>query len=233
MPIEFKEATLENSYLRMAITGVSGSGKTLTALKLAKVLGTKTLVVDTENDSAKLFANNPDVPQPYFVYNLTKYKVANYIALLKEAADNGFDVCILDSLTPSWNKKDGVLDQVGGNVRNWKDVGNPQLDALVEAIQSYRSRMHIIATLRAKAEVALEKSDSGSMVVRSLGVQAQHREGLAYEFDIVGYIDQTHTMRFDGIGKQRCEALDGMEFTKPGSDLGMILKHWLQGGVER
>lgn len=233
MPIEFKPATLENSYLRMCITGVSGAGKTLTALKLAKVLGTKTVVIDTENDSAKLFVNNPDVPKPYYVFNLTTYKVANYVKLLKEAAEQDFDCCIIDSLTPSWNKKDGILDQVGGNVRNWKDIGNPQTDALIEAIQSYRDRMHIIATLRAKSEVGMEKDpNSGALVVRSLGVQAQHRDGLAYEFDIVGHIDQQHVMRFDGIGKQRCEALDGLEITKPGLELGLILKRWLEGDIE-
>jgi len=229
MPIEFKEATLENSYLRMAITGVSGSGKTLTALKLAKVLANKVIVIDTENDSAKLFSKHPDVPNPYFVYNLTKFKVGNYVALIKEAANQGFDCCIIDSLTPSWNKRDGILDQVGGNVRNWKDVGNPQYDALIEEIQAYRNRMHIIATIRAKAEVALEKDDQGKLIVKSMGIQPQHRDSLPYEFDIVGHIDQQHVMRFDGMGKQRCVALDGLEFAYPGTDLGIILKEWLAG----
>lgn len=230
--IEFAPAMLDGTdYVRLGITGASGSGKTLTSLKLAAVLGTKVAVIDTEDGSAKLFANSKGVPKPYFVKELKKFQVANYVALLNAAYESGHDCCIVDSLTPSWNKKNGILDAVGGDIRNWKTTGNPQYDELMDTLKSFRKRMHIICTLRADMEYGLEPDPAtGKIRVVKYGMKPEHRKDTPYEFDLFGYIDRTHTLSFDeGSGKQRCEALDGKTFDKPGTELGLIIKQWLAG----
>lgn len=233
MPIEFHIATIEGSYLRMAIAGPSGSGKTLTALKLAKGLSHhSTVVIDTERDTAKLYANHSETPKPYYVFNLAKYTPQHYIKLLSEvaaSADPYFDVCIIDSLTPSWNKTGGVLDIAGSDIRGWK-TANPQYVELVEAVTGYNHRMHVICTLRSKMDYVIEPDPvTNKMRVTKHGMQPIHRDELPYEFDIVGQLDQDHVMSFDGVGKLRCDVLDGRTFTKPGKDLADILNVWLHG----
>ena len=57
MAITFKKATRTQSKLRLALTGPSGSGKSWGALILAKGMGGKTAVIDTERGSASLYSD--------------------------------------------------------------------------------------------------------------------------------------------------------------------------------
>ena len=60
----FKKATKEKQKLRLLIEGASGSGKTYSALLLAKGLkektGQKIALIDTEKGSASLYSNLVD-----------------------------------------------------------------------------------------------------------------------------------------------------------------------------
>ena len=53
----FTKATKQNATIKLAITGPSGSGKTYSALLIAKGLGGKTALLDTEYGSASLYAD--------------------------------------------------------------------------------------------------------------------------------------------------------------------------------
>ena len=53
----FKRATKKNSKLRLGLIGPAGSGKTYTALTVAKHLGGRVALVDSENGSASKYAN--------------------------------------------------------------------------------------------------------------------------------------------------------------------------------
>ena len=234
MTIQFSIATIEGSYLRMALAGPSGSGKTLTALKLARHISkAATVVIDTERDTARLYANRSDVPNPFYIFNLKKYKPDSYIKILSEVVESSdpyFDFCIIDSLTPSWNKTDGILDIAGGDIRGWK-AATPKYNELVDTITGYNNRMHIIATLRSKPEYKLETSQvTGKLAVTNHGMQPIHRDELPYEFDIVGQLDEDHNLTFNGVGKQRTgELLDGKSFDRPGKELADLLSRWLSG----
>lgn len=52
MTVFFKKAERKNAKLRLALAGPTGSGKTMGALLIAKGIGGKVAVVDTENSSA-------------------------------------------------------------------------------------------------------------------------------------------------------------------------------------
>ena len=56
----FKKATKEKAKLRLAVFGVSGSGKTFSALRIAKGLGGKIAVIDTERNSACKYSDRFD-----------------------------------------------------------------------------------------------------------------------------------------------------------------------------
>src|SRR5690242_19965331 len=107
----------------MALVGPSGSGKTYTALKIATNLvpSGKVALIDTERGSASKYAKL----FKFDVLELRNYHPEAYIKAIKAAADNGYDVLIIDSLSHAWNGDGGVLsivDKKGGRFDAWKDV---------------------------------------------------------------------------------------------------------------
>ena len=63
MTFTFKKAVRSASKLRLALSGTSGSGKTYGALLLAKGIGGKIAVIDTERGSASLYADMSGMPE--------------------------------------------------------------------------------------------------------------------------------------------------------------------------
>ena len=55
---KFKKATKEQAKARIALFGPSGSGKTKSALRIAKGLGNKIALIDSERGSASKYADD-------------------------------------------------------------------------------------------------------------------------------------------------------------------------------
>ncbi len=58
--MEIKKAKRQQRKLKMNIQGVSGSGKTYTALMIAKTLGDRVLLIDSEHASASIYSDKFD-----------------------------------------------------------------------------------------------------------------------------------------------------------------------------
>ncbi len=226
----FKPATKKQSKLRLALTGPSGSGKTYSALAIAAGLGERIAVIDTEHGSASLYAD----AFRFDTCNLESFSPEAYIEAIKGAEEAGYDVLIIDSLSHAWIGKDGALEQVdtasrkSGNKNSyfaWRDV-TPRHNALVEAI--LQSKSHVIATMRAKTEYALDKDDKGKVTPRKIGMAPVQRDGMEYEFSIAGELDLEHNFN---VTKTRCSALAGQLIHKPGVPLAQTLKAWLDSGA--
>lgn len=190
----FKRAIRSTKKLKAAITGPSGSGKTFSSLLIASKLGNKIALIDTENQSASLYANkiNFDTAQMN-----PPYSVAKYVSAIEEAVKNNYDVLIIDSLSHAWmgeggilNKKE-MLDSRGGNsFANWAKV-NPELTLLVSTI--IHAPIHIITTMRSKTEHVMDKDEKGKTTIQKVGMAPQMRDGIEYEFDIVFDLSFNHT----------------------------------------
>lgn len=226
----FKKATKAQSKARIALIGPSGSGKTYTALNLAKYLGQKVAVIDTERGSASKYADIFD----FDVMELETFHPKNYIDGIKEAEACGYDVLIIDSLSHAWMGKDGALELVeraatrmksGNTFAAWREV-TPLHNELVDTM--LRCNMHLIVTMRAKTEYIIETNEKGKQVPRKVGMAPIQREGLEFEFDIVADMDLDNNMI---ISKTRCSALAGGVFNKPGEEVANIIKAWLSDGV--
>jgi hypothetical protein len=225
----FKKATKTQLRARIALIGPSGTGKTYSALKIAEGLGERIAVLDTERGSASKYAG--DVAD-FDVVELETFPMDAYIRVIEAAGKEGYDVLIIDSLSHAWVGKGGALDEVdkrsggkGGKFAGWKHV-TPKHQALIDAILS--APMHVIATMRSKTEYAMDK-EGGKTVVRKVGMGAVQRDGMEYEFDLVGELDQQHNLT---ITKSRCAALDEQVIHKPGADLAQELRVWLGDGAE-
>lgn len=244
----FQPATRKKTFLRLAIDGPSGGGKSFTVLRIASALsrlieketGTpgRIAAIDTEAGSLSKYAgDSPDgIPFAFDVLELSHHAPSSYSSAIGSAAQYGYDILIIDSLSHAWTGVDGALEQVtkaqaksrGGNsFTAWKDV-TPQHQALVESI--LRAPMHVLATLRTKTEYVLEPDDKGRMVPRKVGLAPVQRAGIEYEFDIVCDISQEHALT---VSKTRCPAIDGIApIIKPGATFAEPIWQWLRGGVE-
>jgi hypothetical protein len=224
----FRKATKQTARLRMALVGPAGSGKTYTALVLGTALGRRVAVVDTEQGSASKYADL----FAFDVLELTSFHPLRYVEALQAAEAAGYDVVILDSLSHGWVGKEGGLElhdravdrqKVKNTYTAWADV-TPHHNAMVEAV--VRSRCHVLATMRSKTDYVQEKDDSGRTRVRKVGMAPVQRDGLEYEFDVVGDLDADNTLV---ITKTRCPALQGGVYKKPGAALAALLRAWLAG----
>lgn len=228
----FKPATKTQAKLRMALLGPSGSGKTYTALNIAQHLGERVAVLDTEHGSASLYADlfAFDVVEP------ANFAPKTYIQIIQAAEKAGYDVLVIDSLSHAWMGSGGILEQVeAARTRSqsnngyvaWKDA-TPQHNNLIEAILA--AKLHIIVTMRVKMEYVQEKNEKTNKTeIRKVGLQPVQRDGLEYEFGVIGDLDMDNQLI---IGKTRCSALRGGVFPQAGAEVAGILRAWLSDGAE-
>jgi AAA domain-containing protein len=218
----FKKAVKSESKLRMAIFGPPNSGKTFTALEFATGLlspNGKIAVIDTEHGSADKYAD---------IYNFDTIKLSNfhpneYIKAIKEADVLGYEVVIIDSMSHAWNGKGGVLEIVGGNFSKWKDVA-PIERNFIETILA--SNLHIIATMRAKMQVEVEKDERGKVTPKVIGMKPVQRDDIEYEFDLVFAMDVQNNL---SVGKSRCSDIHGLTENRPTREFMKPIIKWLHG----
>jgi hypothetical protein len=239
--IVFTEATREQLRLRMALTGVTGGGKTYTALNLMTYLlggdvrdpsmAKRIALLDTERGSASRYAKGR--PFHFFRAEPTSFEPEMFVAAIRAAERAGFEGLIIDSFSHEWIGTGGALEQVDRAAKNgntfvaWGSV-TPRHNAVIDAIMS--SPLHIIATMRAKMAHEQTVDNNGKKVVRKLGLAAQQRDGIEYEFDIIGDMDITNELT---ITKSRCSELNGKFFKLPGRELATIINAWLDDGEPR
>ncbi|MDO9016614.1 MAG: ATP-binding protein [Deltaproteobacteria bacterium] len=227
----FETATQTGTRLRLALLGPAGSGKTYSSLAIGTGLGSRVALIDTEHGSARKYAKK----FAFKTLALETFEPGTYVEAIEAAEEQGFDVIIVDSLSHAWMGKGGALEQVdrakkrsGGNgFSAWGDV-TPQHNALVEAM--LRCRAHLIVTMRTKMEYVQERDErTGKTVVRKVGMAPVQRDGLEYEFDVVGDLSSDSDLV---ITKTRFSDIAGEVIAKPGAAFGAKLAAWLSDGVD-
>lgn len=179
--MEFRKAERRKAKLRLGITGPAGSGKTYGALLIAKGLGGKTVLIDTENGSGDLYAAlfDYDVGRIQAPYDVRKYFQAIY-----DAEQAGYDIIIIDSLSHAWSGEGGLLDvqgkiadssRSGNSFAAWRKV-TPLHNKLIDMILN--SKCHIIATMRSKTEYIQAENERGKTEIRKVGLAPVQREGM-------------------------------------------------------
>lgn len=235
----FQKVARAKTKLRMALTGVSGSGKTLGALMIAAGLAEgwdHVALIDTEHERARAYANREEYGIGEFLYAplAPPYSTDRYISLAREAAEIvGPDgVVIIDSLSHAWNNEGGVLEvkdkiasRAGMNSYTaWNEAGKLQ-NSLINAILSINC--HTIVTMRSKMEYALQENERGKLQPVKLGLSPIQRDDTEYEFDVVLDIARNHV----ATASKDVTFLDKYgDVITP--DLGRELKAWLNDGID-
>jgi hypothetical protein len=236
--VEFKKAVRAQKKLRLCLDGPPKSGKTMSALRFAFALGKRVAVIDSENNSACLYAGMSfdGVKFDFDALVLDDYSPIAYTAAIKEAGRLKYDVVVIDSLSHAWAGEGGALemkdvaaDKRGNNsFTAWREV-TPHHNTLIETI--LRSPCHIIATLRTKVEYVMEEEivdGKKRTVPKKIGLKPIQRQGIEYEFDVCGDVEaETHCLK---ISASRCTAIDQKACIKPGAAFLQPLIEWLNEG---
>lgn len=231
-PFTFRPATKDGFNATVAIQGPSGSGKTWTGLSIASGLaeGGRFAVIDTERGAAALYVNDLDVT--FDTLPMHRYDPRDLQKALAAAAQAGYPVVMVDSLSLFWKGADGTLDQVsqvadrkysGNTFAAWKDGGEIQGD-MIEALMSYPG--HVVATMRASEKWVLEK---GNKTPVSKGLVAEQRKGIEFEFGVAAEMDEANRLRFI---KSRCPSFRGLILNQPNGarDIAKPYLDWLRDG---
>ncbi|MCX7509560.1 ATP-binding protein [Delftia tsuruhatensis] len=228
--MQFTKATRKKAKLRLALSGPSGAGKTYSALLLAKGIGARTAVIDTERDSASLYS---DIMEFDSLNLSAPYSPERYIQAIRAAEQAGYETLVIDSLSHEWSGVGGCLELVdeiakakfrGNSWSAWNEV-TPRHRGLLDVI--LQSPMHIIATTRAKTETA-QTEENGRKKVVKLGMKAEQRDGLEYEFTIA--LDLVHDGNYATASKDRTGLFSRRDPQPVTEETGRELLAWLESG---
>lgn len=167
--LQISRAVRKGSFILASLAGASGSGKTYSAILLARGLvgpQGKMAMLDTETGRGRLYADigggfdYAELPPPF--------GPDRYITAIDEIEAAGFDALVIDSGSHEWEGIGGVAE-LAENVRNAKgelrtDYGKwARPKALHKRFVSrlLSARMHIIVCLRARQPVKEEVGASG------------------------------------------------------------------------
>lgn len=158
--LNITEARREGARVLLFLAGVSGGGKTFTALQLAYGLakgeGKKVGFLDTESGRGRLYAD--ELPSPFLYAELQPpFSPARYVQAINEFAAAGVEVLVIDSGSHEF---EGI-----GGVQDIAEAGNPKLPNWNKAKGEHKrfmsallaSPMHVILCLRAREKAKPEK----------------------------------------------------------------------------
>lgn len=226
---QIRKAERRQAKLRLALTGVSGSGKSMGAINLAAGMGGKFILIDTEHTSADLFAHLAD----FDVINLDKpFTPEKYVQAINYCEERGYETIIIDSLSHAWAGEGGVLDMhdiatEASSSKNsymaWKEV-TPWQNKLVNTI--IQSKAHLITTLRVKTHYDVVDVQGKKKPIK-IGLAPIQREGLEYEFTTV--LNMEKDSHLYSSSKDRTQLFEG-KHEKISKETGRKVIEWLNNG---
>ena len=205
MAIGFQKAKREQVWLKVLLSGASGSGKSYSALKvatgIAKECGSSIAYIGTEGSRNKYYADEFD----YDLLELEEpFECEKYIEAIDAAVEAGYKVLIIDSMTHEWKWLNDVHDKMPGNsFTNWGKL-KPRHHKFMDKVLN--SPIHIIATARGKDDWVLEDKN-GKQVPKKVGMGQQQDKDISYEYTVslmiaqdthVASADKDNTKLFDG-----------------------------------
>jgi hypothetical protein len=225
--MQFTKAMRRKAKLRLALSGPAGSGKSWGALAIAKGLGGRIAVIDTERGSASLYS---DMVEFDTLELNPPFTPERFVEAIRAAEKAGFDIIVIDSMSHEWNGSGGCLEindtaaqaRFKGNTWAAWNVTTPRHRAFVDAI--LQSPCHVIATLRSKTETV----QGDDKRVKKLGMKSEQRDGTDYEFTVVLDIEHEHHVAV--ASKDRTNLFrDPHKITE---ETGRRLLDWLNSGVD-
>ena len=248
MTYHFRPATLGNPPLLCGIAGGTGSGKTYSALRLAKGIvksGEIIAMIDTEKGRGRMYADEFE-----YLYEQIDppFRPEKYQEAMQAAVNQGAKCIIVDSMSHEWEGIGGLLEWAGDiaedmanrhgggpdkySFASWK---KPKVahQKLVQFMINYE--IHVILCFRAKEKMGLRPGRNGKQEVVNLGwTPITDKDSLPYEATFIAVLtaDQVGVPTFSykalshklthvfPEGRQLCE------------EHGKLLREWADKGEQ-
>ncbi len=225
-----KKATKKAKKLRLGIAAPAGFGKTkgalLVAMGLCKGDLSKVCVIDSERDSASLYA---DLGGYSTIQLNAPYSPERYINAITAAEQAGFEVIIVDSITHEWDGIGGCLQihaDLGGDFKTWAKV-TPRHNAFINKILN--STCHVITTVRKKQDYEMSKDSGGKTTIQKVGMKEITKDGYEYELDINFEIINSKHMCV--ASKDRTQLFNGIPEFIISEETGKTILDWCNKGA--
>lgn len=174
MTSPFKPGVREGVGLLIGLAGPTGSGKTLSALRLARGLAggddAKIAFIDTEARRALHYAVSPGEAPGAFSFAFQHADLAppftpeRYLDLIEGADKAGFAVIVIDSFSHEWDGEgglteihDAIHERMGGqdkqSIAAWKE---PKLRHKRLVSRLLQCRAHLVICMRAEDKLRME-----------------------------------------------------------------------------
>jgi ABC-type dipeptide/oligopeptide/nickel transport system ATPase component len=213
MALAIKQAARQALKGRILLTGASGTGKTYTALTIARKLSPDGMIVviDTESAGQDVSASEhyADIFKHHVLPVTAPYSPVKFTEAIQMAVNAGAEVIVWDSMTHEWSESGGMLDMVSQQdaikgQSGWLKT-QPLHDRMMETIK--QCPVHFIATARTKNTIEVSKVEGKNVTTKVPNAIIQ-KPGLEYEFDI-------HIMMHDsGNGGQPVITIEKSRFTE-------------------
>jgi ABC-type oligopeptide transport system ATPase subunit len=251
---EDRPAVREAVPLLVGLMGASGSGKTVSALRLATgiqaVCGGEIYVIDTESKRAKHYAD-------FFKFRHLEFTAPfsplDYLAAIEHCRKKGAGIIIVDSMSHEHEGPGGVLemhekelDRIAGNDRAKRDRANllawarPKAERRLLINGLLQMNCNFIFCFRAKEKVKPVKKD-GRSEVEQQGWMPIAGEEFVYEQTVNCLLmpgsKGVPTWSSENPGERAMMKLPGQFrgiFERPASlseDIGRKLAEWAKGGA--
>ena len=230
--MQLTKATRKKSKLRLNISGTSGSGKTYSALLLAKGLvgdWNKIAVIDTEAGSAGLYSHLGDFNTIDFN---PPYSPERYIEAIDTCIKAGMECVIIDSSSHEWSGTGGCIEsndklassKYKGNTWSAWNETTPRHDAFVNKV--LQSPVHFITCTRSKTETVMGEDKK----VKKVGMKDIQRGEWEYELTVSLNLDRdTHLAT---PSKDRTNLFENRQPFVITEQTGIEVKNWCDLGIE-
>lgn len=172
MSFTFRPAVRESVPLLIGLAGGTGSGKTYSAIRIAKGMagGKKFAVIDTEAGRARHYADlfafdHGDLAPPF--------TPERYTEAIQAADAEGYPVIIVDSMSHVWAGDGGCLDMQEAEYQRMGSREAVKMASWIKPKTSHKHmvskllqlRAHLILCFRAEPKVEMRKDERGKMQV--------------------------------------------------------------------
>lgn len=212
--INIRKAKREGARLVIGLAGISGSGKTRTALELAFGMAnfdsSKIGFLDTENRRGSLYAdclkNDKGEVQEFYIADLEPpFTPERYKQAVLEFEQFGVEILVIDSTSHEYEGIGGVLEMrepLPGKKGKRDNYAKQEHKKFMNAM--LQSNMHVICCTRAREKVIIDKK-GGETIYIPQGIQPICEKNFMFEMT-------ASVMMYDG-GKQRqvLKSGDGLE----------------------
>jgi hypothetical protein len=221
---------------KIAVVGVAGSGKTYTAMLIARGLSPDgTFVVgDAEGGRASWYADE-------FAFGMVKlnapFTAGKLKKLVDQAVEHGKHVLLIDGISPWWSGDGGILATADANKKGDASGGWLTARPLQKMIEGVIDQcpIHVICTVRAKQHTDIQTINGKQRPVK-LGMKPEMADDMGYVFDYMFSVEHAdHTLV---TTKTRWKDIDSGEIpidisaeVAPAEQMARDLRAWLEEGT--